>query len=121
VLRRLVAETDLALVDLRGFAPRHAGAAFEIKALLDAVRLERIVILVDDGTDEAYLRQVIHDGWAEIGVDSPNRALSLPRLHLLRLGRLGSREIGHLISALARAATARGSPTAGVATYSTVA
>jgi hypothetical protein len=107
VLGRLVAGSDLALIDLRGFTTRHAGAAFEIKALVDAVPLDRIVILIDGGTDEAYLRQVIREGWAEIRLDSPNRSAASPQLRLLRLKGLGSREIGEIIGALARAATAR--------------
>jgi hypothetical protein len=107
VLRRLVAETDLALIDLRGFTTCHAGCVFEIKALVDAVPLERIVILTDDGTDEAYLRQVIRAGWAEVRADSPNRDATSPRLRLLRLRQLGSREITEIVWALAHAATVR--------------
>ncbi len=112
VLARLVAECDVVLMDLRDFTVRRAGCAWEIKALVNAVPLGRIVLLVDATTDEAYLHEVVREGWKEMSADSPNAIDATPGIRLFRFTGLGSGTLRALLRELSAAATATGAAVA---------
>jgi hypothetical protein len=92
VLTRLVRESDAVLMDLRGFSSKNAGAAYEIEELINVVPLERVVFVVDETTDEWYLRQIVRQSWNRMRPASPNRSSVPEQLHLFRL--TGSRSGG---------------------------
>ena len=52
-LARLLALSDVVLMDLRGFQRRNEGCAFELGELARAPRLARVVVLTDAQTDHA--------------------------------------------------------------------
>src|SRR6185437_14166550 len=81
-LRRLTRNSDLVLMDLRGFTSTNKGCIFELNELLDAVRLERLLLVVDHTTDEVFLTQVLQQGWVRISASSPNRTDACPRVRL---------------------------------------
>lgn len=97
VLSRLIGSTDVVLMDLRGFAQGNAGCIFEIKALLDAVPLARMVFVVDDTTDKDFLQKTWLESWRDLRSDSPNFASSLASLQPFHLRSAGHREIGKLL------------------------
>jgi hypothetical protein len=80
------------LMDLRGFSPGNQGCVFEINELLNTVPLDRIVFVVDGTTDDAFLREMFAQGWAMLRADSPNRALTGPRVHLFPVHRYRGRQ-----------------------------
>jgi hypothetical protein len=84
-MTKLAARADAVLMDLRSFSPSNQGCMFELQQLLDSVSLDRVVFLIDDTTDRAFLESVLQDGWRRVHAASPNRALAAPRARLLRV------------------------------------
>jgi hypothetical protein len=112
VLRRLARESDLVLMDLRGFTSTNQGCIFELNELLDAVSLRHLLLLVDDTTDEAFLTQVLQHGWRQISAGSPNRADAAPQVRIYRLAGSGAEGSGALVATLAGAYSAKLEPAA---------
>ncbi|HJR81606.1 MAG TPA: hypothetical protein VJ821_16155 [Anaerolineales bacterium] len=106
VLSRLVEESDVLLMDLRGFSSQNTGVIFEINELIDLVPLERIVFIIDDTTDESFLRQVLQQAWKRMKPSSPNRRSTPGVLHLFRVRKIGNRELQQFLNALSSAASA---------------
>jgi hypothetical protein len=103
VLSRLADESEAVLMDLRGFSPQNAGVVYEINELVDNVPLGRVVFVVDDTTDEVFLRQTVQEAWDRMRPTSPNRSSTVGQLTLFRL--TGTRgELGRLLHALSGAA-----------------
>ena len=101
VLRRLARESDLVLMDLRGFTSTNKGCIFELHELLDAVRLQHLLLVVDHTTDESFLTEILQQGWAHISASSPNRTDPSPCVRLYRLHGAGARGIDKLVATLA--------------------
>jgi hypothetical protein len=97
-MARLSTEADAVLMDLRSFSPSNQGCIFELRQLLDAVPLDRVVFLIDDTTDRRFLEHVLRDSWRHVHPDSTNRRLSSPRA---RLAHISAGDASH-ISALLR-------------------
>lgn len=106
VLSRLANESDVVLMDLRGFSTHNAGVIFEIGELINLVLLDRIVFIVDDTTDELFLHQVLQQAWERRRPSSPNRQLTSRVLHLFRVRKIGSHELQQFLYALSTAASA---------------
>jgi hypothetical protein len=103
-LSRLVGDSDAVLMDLRGFSPQNRGVAFEINELMNTVPLKRIVFVVDDTTDEEFLRQTVEKSWDRMRATSPNRASTPERLRLFRFTGAQSGELRQLLRVLSGAA-----------------
>jgi hypothetical protein len=69
---RLMAQSDLVAMDLRTFTSEKKGCIFELCTLIDEVPLRRVVLLIDQTTDEPFLRQTLADLWREMNPQSPN-------------------------------------------------
>jgi hypothetical protein len=105
VLERLVGESDLVLMDLRGFCPARQGCVFELHRLADLMPLGRVVLLVDGSTDEPFLLQMLDAAWDARSPASPNAGGGAARPHLLRLpARTDARDTAALLEQLAEAA-----------------
>lgn len=86
VVVRLARASDAVLLDLRGFTRANAGCVFELETVVRDVPLDRVVVLVDERTDEPALRAVAQAAWNDLGADSANAAANRrTRLLLLRL------------------------------------
>ena len=72
-LEQLVGESDVVLMDLRGFAPQNAGCVFEVHELVNSASLGRVVVTIDRTTDFPFLEKTLNDAWAGMRSDSPNR------------------------------------------------
>jgi tetratricopeptide (TPR) repeat protein len=68
---RLMAESDLVAMDLRGFSAGNQGCLFELQSLIDIVPVARVVLLTD--TDTWFLRQTLAECWQRMDGASPNR------------------------------------------------
>lgn len=102
VLGRLARDSDVVLMDLRGFGPANMGCIYEINELLAAVPLKRLVLIVDRRTDADFLRKTLADGWAALPVGSVNRTSASPAVRLFQLA--GRRDVPNLVRALAQGA-----------------
>lgn len=103
VLSRLADESDAVLMDLRGFSPQNRGVTHEINELVNDVPLGRVVFVVDDTSDEQFLRQTVQEAWDRMRPDSPNRSSTPGQLHLFRF--TGSRgDLQRLLHALCASA-----------------
>jgi hypothetical protein len=111
VLSRLVGESDAVLMDLRGFSQRNAGCQYEIEELLNLADLHRVVLVMDDTTDSAFLERTAHQAWNRLRTTSPNRRGAPGTLTALRLAGSHPRELHHLLRTLCAAATPKASHT----------
>jgi hypothetical protein len=103
-LHRLVDESDAVLMDLRGFSSQNRGVTFEINELVNTVPLGRVVFVVDDTTDEEFLRQTVQESWHRMRATSPNRSSTPGRLRLFRFTGSHGGELRHLVRNLCSAA-----------------
>lgn len=104
VLSRLISECDVVLMDIRGFSAQNSGCIFEINELINIVPLGRVVFVIDDTTDEAFLRQIIQQSWSQMRPASPNRVATPESLRLFRLTRLRPARLQKLLETLSVAA-----------------
>jgi hypothetical protein len=105
-LARLAEESDAVLMDLRGFSAKNAGCVFEINELFNLVPLQRIVFVIDDSTDQEFMRETMKRAWQQIRERSPNRRLSPGRVSLVRLSRWNGESVRTLLYAISVAASA---------------
>jgi hypothetical protein len=100
VLRRLVAEGDRVLMDLRSFRADHAGCRFELEHLVHALPLQRWLLVVDDSTDTGFMQSCLQQAWQSMPAGSPNRAsqVSAVAVHRLGAGRRGMRGLLHRLA-----------------------
>ena len=106
VLKRLIARTDVILMDLRNLSSGNAGCVFEIRELLDTVPAERLVFVVESTTDQAFLEQTWREACKHLHVDSPNRGITMAALQRYELPSLGSGQLQGLLRRLCAAAHA---------------
>jgi hypothetical protein len=104
VLRKLIASTDVVLMDLRSFSERNAGCVFEIQELLGAMPFARLVFVVDEGTDKDYLALILKEACARFPSDSPNSGRSPSMLELFELESRGRPDVQPLLRRLCAAA-----------------
>ena len=68
----LAAASSLVIMDLRGFTADNKGCIFELSVLIDEAPLSRVVLLIDQSTDEPLLRGTLADLWEGVDPQSPN-------------------------------------------------
>jgi hypothetical protein len=71
-VQKLMVDSELVVMDLRGFSPRNQGCLFELQSLLDIVPVTGIVLLVDVTTDVPFLHQTLSADWERLDPSSPN-------------------------------------------------
>jgi len=86
-LARLADESDAVLMDLRAFSPSNAGCVFEINELFNLVPLQRLVFIVDESTDQKFMRETVSEAWKGLRDRSPNRRLPAGEIALVKLTR----------------------------------
>jgi hypothetical protein len=82
---RLMAQSDLVAMDLRAFTSERKGSIFELGALIDEVPLDRVVLLIDQTTDEPLLRRTLADLWRTMNPQSPNANGGIARIRMIDL------------------------------------
>jgi hypothetical protein len=106
VLSRLANECDAVLMDLRGFSRENTGCVFEIQELVRVVPLNKVVLIIDNRTDEESLRAIAQRAAAQAGPASPNRSLAAGSAQLFRFTTLNGAALRRLLCALAMAVAA---------------
>jgi hypothetical protein len=101
----LVDDSDVVLMDLRSFSAQNEGVVYEIDELINVVPLGRVVFVIDDTTDEQFLRQTVQESWVQMRPTSPNRSSTSGELRLFRFsGSHGGGELQRLLRTLCAAA-----------------
>jgi hypothetical protein len=104
-LARLADDSDAVLMDLRGFSQLNAGCVFEINEIFNLVPLQRVVFVVDETTDQSFMRQTMQHAWRRLRELSPNRRSRAGQVSLVQLTR--SDAIRDLLFSVCVAATAK--------------
>jgi hypothetical protein len=81
---RLMAQSDLLTMELRAFTAERKGCIFELGVLIDEVTLDRVVLLIDQTTDEPFLRRTLAELWERMNPRSPN-AEGVARVRIIDL------------------------------------
>jgi hypothetical protein len=103
-LARLADESDAVLMDLRSFSQNNAGCVFEINELFNLVPLQRVVFVIDESTDQQFMRDTMQHAWRQIKERSPNRRLSPAEVSLVQLSGPSVGELRNLLYAITAAA-----------------
>lgn len=106
-LARLADDSDAVLMDLRGFSQANDGCVFEIHELFNVVPLPRVVFVVDDTTDQPFMRRTMQRAWRQLKDRSPNRRLSAGQIALVQLSGLDAGGLRNLVYAISAAASAQ--------------
>ena len=86
-----MAQAGVVLLDLREDKAERGGTRYEIYQLMNAVSVERIVVLIGDRDDSDAILAQLCDAWDSMSESSPNRRLGHAELRVCRL-RSGSAE-----------------------------
>ncbi len=97
---RLMHESAVVLMDLRGFSAASRGSRLEIALLLHEVPLGRIVFLADRTTDLARLKDAAREAWARLPSGSPNAVIRAPILRVFLAGAGRRRTLRRLLAEL---------------------
>jgi hypothetical protein len=95
---RLMARSEVVLMDLRRFSSANRGCIFELQALIDAVPLERLILLIDRDTEFPLLRRTLLELWQRMSGASPNARPRRSTLRFLMVERSEARSIGALLA-----------------------
>jgi hypothetical protein len=83
-LDALLAEADVALMNLCGFTRERRGCVYELGRLIDRLPTQRWLLLIDQTTDLDCLHETLATAWASMAPDSPNRD-AVPAVQIFRL------------------------------------
>ena len=103
-LQRLVSQSEVILMDLRGFSSRNQGVLFELAHLIDVVPVSDIVLVSDRTTDQEFLAAKLSEIWRTMDARSPNRQRPDAPLQVLRVDRQDSNAVQQLMRLLCNAA-----------------
>jgi hypothetical protein len=104
-LARLADDSDAVLMDLRGFSQANDGCVFEIHEILNVLPLGRVVFVVDETTDQPFMRRTMQRAWRQLKDRSPNHRLSAGQIALVQLSGLDARGMRNLLYAISVAAS----------------
>lgn len=99
-MERLASTTDVVLMDVRGFSRTNQGVIFELGRLLDGVPLSRVVLLVDQTTDRAFLETTLQSLWSNLSASSPNQTNRSPIARLFAMDGQSGGELRALLRVL---------------------
>lgn len=74
-LDRLLTLADIIVMDLSGFSQDRLGCKYELRKLIDAQVLDRVLLLIDESTDRILLESVLKQAWHAACKESPNRQM----------------------------------------------
>jgi hypothetical protein len=100
VLSRLVVESDVVLMDVRGFSSQNAGCIFEITELINVMPLGKVLFIIDGTSDEPFLRQTIQQAWDHMKSTSPNRLSKSGLLRIFRFSGLHDQGLQQILQGL---------------------
>jgi hypothetical protein len=103
-VNRLLATSDVVLMDLRGFTPARAGCEYEVGVLIDQYPVKKIIFLVDQAETKKDVYELIRRRWMAMDAASPNRELRAPIVKTYAPGDEEKRDIPRILALLAASA-----------------
>jgi hypothetical protein len=100
-------------MDLRGLSASNQGCADEVDFLFDTVPLDKIVFLVDAGTDQALVHRLLLERWQMLEAGSPNLKMPAPTVRLYVAHVQDPLDIQCILDLLMLAADGRAPPATG--------
>jgi hypothetical protein len=91
-LHTLLQDTDVVLMDLRGFSPANRGATYELGQLIDRFPMARCMLLADATTDVEFLTATLRSAWDAMAIDSPNRRASSAPVRVFQLAQAPAKQ-----------------------------
>lgn len=103
VVRALLRQADVVLIDVRGLHARNHGALFELELAVRLVQLQRLVLVADPQTDRSLVEQSVRAGWSarEDGLRTSPTAPVLTVLVVTRCSHLVAQGITNAVFAAA--------------------
>tara|TARA_R110002020_G_scaffold184944_7_gene382250 strand:+ start:2744 stop:4363 length:1620 start_codon:yes stop_codon:yes gene_type:complete len=80
-----VKNSNVVLMDLRGFSAERKGCEYEVDFLLDTFPINNILFVIDDNEARPIVEQLISDRWEFIRTTSPNLNLEKPIARILAI------------------------------------
>ena len=99
-MRKLAADNNAVIMDLRSFSSINQGCKFEIGQLLNDIPLDRILLIVDESTDFNFLEETVRTLYQQITPSSPNYNSKEALLRYFTLKNKGKKEIKNLLLSL---------------------
>jgi len=96
----LMVQAGVVLLDLREYKAERAGTRHEIYQLMNAVSVERIVVLIGDRDDSDAISSELCRAWDSMSESSPNRGLAHAELRLCCLRSGSAAEVEALFTRL---------------------
>ncbi len=84
-MRKLAAESDDILMDLRGFSPLRRGCIYEIEQLLNLVPLRKLVFITDETFRHSFIYETFQRLWANMSPNSPNKHSKQPTIRFISI------------------------------------
>jgi len=103
---RLVENGEAVLMDLRSFSEANAGCLHELEYLVRNVPFGRCLLVVDDTTDDAFLKHKLTTTWDTLSPGSPNFQKPLPNTAIYRFAS-GTTAMRALLRRLCEASTSQ--------------
>jgi hypothetical protein len=104
VFRRLAADADAVLIDVRGLTGPDSGIAYELTELIRWVPLEKVVVVTDRARPPELLETVARRAWDALPDGSPNASAHPPAPSIFEIdpGKASEAErlVGHLCAIL---------------------
>ena len=95
-----VKNSNVVLMDLRGFSPERRGCEYEVDFLLDTFPISNILFVIDDNAAKPLVEQLILDRWEFIRTTSPNLNLDNPVARILAISEGNEGDVQTIIDLL---------------------
>lgn len=99
VLKELVKQSDVVLMDLRSFTKQFNGCQFEIKALVNLFPLDKIIFIVDEKTDIDFTKQIFTEAFMEADPHSVNLLIH-PLVNLYKTDKKNDNDVYKILNLL---------------------
>ncbi len=99
-MQRLADRSDAVLMDLRSFSSNNQGCIYELQQLMNIISLDRLILVIDDSTDQTFLEATLQDLWQYLEPSSLNFGLSKPEIRCFPVRKQTSAEMEQLLMTL---------------------
>ncbi len=100
VLEGFVSNSDVVLMDLRGFSQNNDGCKHEIREIINLKPVSKILFIIDDTTDNDFLEKLIKEYWNHMRNDSPNLESATGQLQLFKYTQSNDNDIRQIFRIL---------------------
>jgi hypothetical protein len=99
-MQRLARGSNAVLMDLRSFSKSNQGCIYELRQLFNSIALDRVILVIDDSTDQVFFELTVGEIWWDLEPSSPNIALSKPTVQCFSVKKQSSEDVEKLLQLL---------------------